>query len=553
MTTASPSAKPRGPSWLEGPLPDLLIGAGGAYLLSVPILWFAMSGALASDWTFTPIWVIAILINGPHYGATLLRVYEQREERRRYALFAVWGTLLFAGLFIVGLYEAYVGALIVTVYFSWAPWHFAGQNYGVSLMFLRRAGVEIPVLAKRLLHASFVLSFLLAFLALHTEGATGLNAPPRDALYTDPVLLRLGIPVEVAGNLILVCGTAYLLSLIGAFAILRKQGAALALWPMVSLVLCQALWFVVPSLLDVTRAWSARSLVFAAIWISAAHSMQYLWVTFHYAKRSNEATRLRGFLLKTTLAGNAAIVLPGTLFAPMFLGTTLAWEAGLSTLVFAAINIHHFMLDGAVWKLRDGKVARALLRDAEDVPQPAPIEPTSRWRRPATALWAIAAVCLAVEFGELARHHSQEWGADRTAEAMFDALGFVGREHTVQRIRFGRALLEERDFEGARAQFRRSAEARPSVGAWGGLGRALEGELDFLAAAEAYETGLALAPTDTALLRSAAATRSKLGDHGRAAEHLARAIQLEPRNPLNRKMLKRNLRNLELGSQQKER
>ena len=543
-------AQLRGSSWLEGPFPDLLIGAGGAYLLSVPILGLALSGAVATDWTFTPIWIIAILINGPHYGATLLRVYEQREERHRYALFAIWGTLLCAALFVVGLYEPYVGALIVTVYFSWAPWHFAGQNYGISLMFLRRSGVEISPLAKRLLYASFVLSFVLAFLALHIEGATGVNAPPRSALYSDAALLRLGIPDAIAGGLILACLAAYLICVFGAVAALARRARFRELFPVLTLVLCQALWFSIPALLDATRAWSVRSLAFAAIWISAAHSMQYLWVTFHYAKRSAAHTRLSGYLLKTTLAGNAAIVVPGILFAPMLLGTSLTWEAGLSTLVFAVINIHHFMLDGAIWKLRDGRVARALLRDrGTDVRSPA-IVSRSRWRRPSTALWAIASVCFAIEIGELVRHQSQRWGANRTAKTMFTALGWAGREHPIQRIRFGRSLLKQGDYAAARIEFERVAREHPSVGAWGGLGRALEGEHDFAAAADAYEAGLALAPDDTALLRSAAITRSRLGEYGRAMELLAHAAEVEPNNPLNHQMLERTLRKIESSAAQ---
>ena len=34
-------------------------------------------------------------------------------------------------------------------------------------------------------------------------------------------------------------------------------------------------------------------------------------------------------------------------------------------LVASVVNLHHFVLDGAIWKLRDGRVARVLLRTAE--------------------------------------------------------------------------------------------------------------------------------------------------------------------------------------------
>ena len=92
-------------------------------------------------------------------------------------------------------------------------------------MFLRRAEVDVPPLAKRLLHASFVLSFLLAFFALHARIATGLHAPPRTELYRDPVVLRLGIPVEVGESLILVCAVAYLFSTAGALLMLRRHAS----------------------------------------------------------------------------------------------------------------------------------------------------------------------------------------------------------------------------------------------------------------------------------------------------------------------------------------
>jgi hypothetical protein len=37
---------------------------------------------------------------------------------------------------------------------------------------------------------------------------------------------------------------------------------------------------------------------------------------------------------------------------------------GLGLLTASIVNLHHFVLDGAIWTLRDGRVARMLLRPA---------------------------------------------------------------------------------------------------------------------------------------------------------------------------------------------
>jgi len=69
--------------------------------------------------------------------------------------------------FVAGVYDVRVGSLMITIYMSWSPWHYSSQNYGVASMFLRRRGVPVTRLGKRLLHASFQLSWLLVLLAIH--------------------------------------------------------------------------------------------------------------------------------------------------------------------------------------------------------------------------------------------------------------------------------------------------------------------------------------------------------------------------------------------------
>jgi hypothetical protein len=132
-----------GAGWLYGPSVDLLLGAGGVYLFSVPLLVLLGRGAELETWSVALAAIFAIFISGSHYGATILRVYELREDRRKYALFAVWATLALCALFVLGLNSVLVGSLLITLYATWSPCHFAGQNYGVSLMFLRRRGITV--------------------------------------------------------------------------------------------------------------------------------------------------------------------------------------------------------------------------------------------------------------------------------------------------------------------------------------------------------------------------------------------------------------------------
>ena len=47
--------------------------------------------------------LVLMLTATPHYGATLVRVYEERETRRKYAVFSVGATLVLVALFLVSL------------------------------------------------------------------------------------------------------------------------------------------------------------------------------------------------------------------------------------------------------------------------------------------------------------------------------------------------------------------------------------------------------------------------------------------------------------------
>jgi hypothetical protein len=238
-----PAVAPR--RWLVGPVTDLLFGCGLAYAFVFAA--HALAGAAFRDWIpFAWLPIATLLVSTPHYGATLLRVYEDATERRLQARIAVWATAALCVAFWFGLRSVAIGSLFVTLYLTWSPWHYTAQNYGVAMVLLRRRGAAPSPTAVRLLYASFICSFALAFVSLH-----GQASPPYypDSLTGYAYYVRtLGIPPTLRDVALALGGLAWL-GLAGGAATLLVRGAGLrATAPALSVMLSQTLWFVAPAL-----------------------------------------------------------------------------------------------------------------------------------------------------------------------------------------------------------------------------------------------------------------------------------------------------------------
>ena len=128
--------------WIHGPVPDLLIGCGVLYVVAFVAMTTIGPGfplPIAGYWA--PL--LILLVSLPHYGATLLRVYGDPSVRSQHRRYSVWATLLLGAVFVVSLQELYLGSLLVTLYMTWSLWHYTAQNYGLTLMFLRRRDVPV--------------------------------------------------------------------------------------------------------------------------------------------------------------------------------------------------------------------------------------------------------------------------------------------------------------------------------------------------------------------------------------------------------------------------
>src|SRR5262249_45574348 len=80
----------------------------------------------------------------------------------------------------------------------------------------------------------------------------------------------------------------------------------------------------------------------------------------YYARREAKAEsgewRLQGYLAVLVIGG-IALFIPG----PWLMSYAFGRDFTISVLIFTAVvNIHHFVLDGAIWKLRDSRVRSVL-------------------------------------------------------------------------------------------------------------------------------------------------------------------------------------------------
>jgi tetratricopeptide (TPR) repeat protein len=540
-----------GAVWLFGPARDLLLGCGLGWM-AILVLHGLVGGEL-QRWIPGALLVLAFSL--PHYGATLLRVYETSEERRRYALFAVYGSLLLALAFVGGLRSALVGSLVLTLYVTWSPWHYTGQNYGVLLMLLGRRGVRITPTAKRLVHASFVLSYVLTFLAIHGVERTEGYAPASFAgtMYR---LMPLGIPYDVAELGLLVVGVAYVASLLGAGALLLRCGRPRALAVPATLFLTQALWFSAPVLLRNLGSAPYSNLAslstgYAFLWIAAAHAVQYLWVTSYYAAASGRSRSHLVYLGKAAVAGHAVWTLPALLLAPRLLGDVSYDGTSLALLVAAVVNLHHFVLDGAIWKLRDGRIARLLVRSPAGG---GAIEAaaggngwSARWLR--RGVWAVGLASVTVGMGsylearygfERALRRGDVWQARRA----LDRLAWVGRDGADQRSRLGREFARQQVYQAALGEFERSLALRPSAEVWRSTAEVHWRRGRFEQAARAFDEALALDPQDPNILYRSGLAWLETGRPEEAAERLGRAVALAPDRPVIAASLERARRSL---------
>jgi tetratricopeptide (TPR) repeat protein len=334
--------------WIYGPALDLVVGCGA---WSAPLLLISYFAIASSTRTWSVVfYALALVFNYPHYMATIYRAYHRVEDIQKYRVFTVYttGLLLLTGL----LSHFWLGVLpfIFTLYLTWSPWHYSGQNYGLFMMFARRAGANLAQAERRALYGAFIVSYLILFLGFHTGPSS------------DPLFISLGIPATIGRWGQIALGVLFL-ALSGFGLRLLLRGAEWRkLIPCLTLFSSQFLWFLLPTAMALIKGWEIPQSRYSSGVLAVMHSAQYLWITSYYARREAGEEKGRSWrpwaYFAVLIAGGIALFVPG----PWLASRVFHHDFTASFLIFTAlVNLHHFILDGAIWKLRDGRIAELLL------------------------------------------------------------------------------------------------------------------------------------------------------------------------------------------------
>jgi cyclophilin family peptidyl-prolyl cis-trans isomerase len=348
---------------------------GFSRIWGVEASWAGQNGNQIAQFA---LWASALswVINYPHFSATIWRLYARRETRQEFKWTTWWSPVVaISGLFMCYLDPQFMAPIWAKFFILWSGYHFSAQSLGFALLYLRRDRFEIT-------QAERVALGLLVFAPYFGSSIMGETAE-RGANYFSLIFPTMGLPVIYQSLAQVLVYAALLIGVIGMVRAMDRRER----WPHFLVfvpIVAQWVWF-----------WLGKQSPEFNYFVPAFHSLQYLAIAAYMrgvelqdeelykeelgSRKKHSEQRPVGILSKYSwsirtlgwyaynIAGGAALFwfFPQSLrklgewIAP---GTLYAQEGWVIPVVLATVQIHHFFVDGVIWKLRHASVRKALMR-----------------------------------------------------------------------------------------------------------------------------------------------------------------------------------------------
>ena len=338
MTTTTAPSPPRaivlGRPFV-GPVFDTMLIGGGLSLLTVAAL--QGSRDFGTAWIHTNLPLFILLANVTHFAASTVRLYTKPGSFQELPFLTMGLPLVtFVVLTLAVIFSHQIGGPLQALYLTWSPFHYAAQTYGLATIYCLRSQRRLGEPEQRLLWWTCMLPFAYALVRMPNAGIGWFLPPWFFARYPSLADARF-LTEQVVGL------ATFAAPVVLAWRVWQTPARGLPLigW---LLVLTNGIWWVVFTYLS------------AFAWATVFHGVQYLAIVAIFHLRDHPpATPGRLAWLWPTVKFYATCLALGWLlfevwpYAYVLAGFTLA-ESML--LCVAAINIHHFIVDRGIWRIR---------------------------------------------------------------------------------------------------------------------------------------------------------------------------------------------------------
>lgn len=344
-----PAVDPKAGPWLWNPRQDLVwvVGLGsllfGAIAVPLSIAVPAVSALLVTAFVH-----LGVICNHPHYAVTYQLIWRERARARSSYLWLLASTPIAVALvFYAAFFNHPLIGLLNRVYLTWSAYHYAAQHFGVASMYQAREKRALAPTEKRAVQVGFVAVALYIMLLLNMQHGLGDGTVFAGASRGSAFGLML--PAAAYPFAVAVAAIGVVAYAIGEALHKKRTGAGLGREARL-LFAANFAWFVLPyvHLPGAKGPWIGESV---ATWLPYAqpffHCAQYLAVCGWRARTTGGIKPVYYFM--TLVAIGLLLFEAGTYGIGALARLD---EAQAILLVPAVINIHHFFLDGLMWKAK---------------------------------------------------------------------------------------------------------------------------------------------------------------------------------------------------------
>jgi len=327
-----------GRTFLHPAFDYLLIGGGLSLLFAaaVALRGREAAGPPAGLVLTSALPMLIFVCNMAHFAASTVRLYTREGALARNPFLTMAFPLVSLALVALAIaFPEKLGANLNALYFTWSPYHYAAQAYGLAVMYCYRSSCPLTDRDKWRVRLACLPPFVLAFLSFPASGLEWFVAPA--TILDNPALHT----TRQVTHMVLIAVT--FLAPPALVLYFRRGGRAL---PAISVlvILANGIW------------WTVLPYLQAFVWVTVFHGLQYLAITsiFHVQERMKRPDNRGAWWIHALWFYGLCLGLGYVLFQVLPLGYEAAgfgWAAS-STLVVAAINIHHFIVDAYIWRLK---------------------------------------------------------------------------------------------------------------------------------------------------------------------------------------------------------